>query len=149
MDEIDWTNNGSPFNIITMRPSFEIDVTDPVRLRAAKVQLTRLLEIVDFALTKYPQSQGHPDLFAKAMENGDGDHLSPHQGKPNINYIIADLPNKFTTSNVILALGVEGKENRARAKSVLNQLVKKGSLRVITEGKGRRPTEFEKVIDGE
>jgi hypothetical protein len=129
-----------------MKPDFDIYVTDPRKLHQAKIHLTRLLEIVEFALSKYEGNRnghGTPDLGLP-----DFGGFKHDTKKPDIAGIIAALPEKFTTTSVILALGSEGKDNRARAKMVLGQWVKRGKLRISKAGQGRRPTEFEKVVNG-
>ena len=125
-----------------MKSNVDIDVTDPKKLVRARAELWRLLEIVDFALGKYGHthhsSQGQVDLAIHTPNNSNG-------SKPNIREVIAALPSKFTTTDVIIGLGTEGKDNRARAKMVLSQEEKRGHIRITKAGQGRRPTEYEKV----
>lgn len=49
------------------------------------------------------------------------------------------VPNEFTTSDLILALG---KEKRTLIKSSLKQAVEDGSVLVVLKGRTRRPTKY-------
>ena len=129
-----------------MKPNIEIDVTDPKKLQRAIHELRRLLEIAEFALGKYvkPQDNGHgtPRLPMPGL-----DMVLDHpviESTQSIEHIIRSMPPKFTTTDVILALGDEGKENRGRVKMALKRAVGQ-SLRLVRAGIGRRPSEYEKV----
>src|SRR6267142_3214184 len=112
---------------LNVKYSTNIDISDHASLEAAKSNLVRLLSIVEFALSK--------SIVAPVVTNG----------RPDIRHFINGLPDNFSMTDVILSLGDEGKENRARAKMVLMQLIKLNQLKVVRLGKGRRPTEYQKI----
>jgi hypothetical protein len=123
----------------------EIDVSDPKQLAKAKAELTRLLKIVDFAMLQVhgTQSDGsQPDLSGFAHPH---DPSKPSTSERIIRDAIAVLPQQFTTSDVILHLGGEGKEMRATVKMVLKRSVEEGILRLARPGQGRKPNLYEKT----
>src|SRR3989442_865590 len=104
-----------PIHSWLMKPHLDIDVTDPKKLARARAELSRLLEIVEFALGKYSHARnGESDLPMPIQHEGHNQNGA--EEKPNIREVIARLPIKFTTSDVIVGLGNEGKENRPRVK---------------------------------
>jgi hypothetical protein len=123
---------------------FEIDLSDRSQLVKAKDELARFLTIVEFALT---QQNGHnrtvngqePLALIEARTSQVRDAYKP------IMEIVKGLPNSFTTSDVIIALGDNGKEYRAVAKGAIADAVQRGIIRLVEVGKGRRPSKFSKV----
>src|SRR5437016_1765553 len=106
-----------------MKPHLDIDVTDPRKLTKARDELRRLLEIVEFALTKYtaPQHRNGQAEFIATISDG-----SNYGTGVDVNGVIAKMPSAFTTSDVIVALGTEGKENRNRVKIALKKALDEG-----------------------
>jgi len=123
--------------------NFEIDISDPRKLTRVKSELTRLLTIVDFALAQHLANRGiiqEGGLFAAS--NG---RSYDEQEKPILS-VIHSLPQRFTTTDVIIGMGEQGKESRGAIKLELKRAVDAGNIRVIEPGLGRRPTKYEKIL---
>jgi hypothetical protein len=128
-----------------MKTYSDIDITDPRKLERNKAELTRLLEIVEFALGKYKHvgDNGQSEL-PLPVQAADVEHITTKDGR-SIMEIVRNLPATFTTSDVMVALGNDGKDNRGRVKMALKRAVEAGWLHVAKAGVGRRPSLFEKV----
>ena len=126
-----------------MKSNLDIDITDPKKLLRARDELRRLLEIVEFALTKYGKEphNSHSELTLPLATDPPSQPGSSRQ----ILEVISKLPLKFTTSDVIQGLGEDGKDSRPKVKMILKQAVENGILRITSRGLGRRPSEYEKV----
>lgn len=59
--------------------------------------------------------------------------------------IISALPKEFTTSDVIVGLGENGKRDRVLAKSAIADAINRNVLDVLEAGKGRRPSRYIKL----
>lgn len=109
--------------------NLQIDLNNRVQLLAQRKELQRWLEVVEFALSKL-----EPMPVAPAT-NGTG------EANP-ILAAIAQAPARFKSSTIYNALPPT---ERNMAKDTLRSQVVAGKLKVISAGKGRRPTLYEKV----
>jgi hypothetical protein len=139
--------------VSTMKTQFsDIDIADPKKLARAKVELTRLLRIVDFALLEYgrasssgPQAELPMEGILLQSETRRTNGHEPRETEKLVLDVIERLENRFTTSDVILAFGNEGKEKRPQIKLALKRAVENGTIRVVKLGQGRRPSQYEKA----
>jgi hypothetical protein len=125
----------------------EIDIGNRQELVKTKNELNRYLNIVEFALAEFDKSK-HPT-------NGDG-LLPLHQvaesgvaawrtaDVPILN-AIQGLNSRFTTSDVVIALGDKGKDSRGAIKMTLKRAIEAGTVRLVEAGQGRRPSKYEKI----
>ncbi len=109
----------------------KIDLCNRSQLLKKKATLTKLLEVVDFAICQFSAS--------------DEQNSEIRQGDRPVWAVIAKLGDKFTTSDVMLGFGEAAKENRYALKRSLLRFQRANLLRVIEQGRGRKPTQYEKV----
>ena len=142
--------------VFAMKTQFsDIDITDPKKLSRAKVELTRLLRIVEFALLEHagagssdPQAELPMEtsrVILPALQTVRANGHEPRESDRLVLDIINRLENRFTTTDVILAFGDEGKERRPQIKLALRRAVEAGTIRVVKLGQGRRPSQYEKA----
>lgn len=122
----------------------EIDISDPRKLTRIKTELTRLLNIVDFALAQHAANQPTSSGPLLPLQHQNGDPTPLQKAESEILEIIDSLPKRFTTTDVMLAMGDRGKERRNTIKLVLKEAARVGVVRLARTGKGRRPNEYEK-----
>jgi hypothetical protein len=122
----------------------EIDIRDPKSLERARAELTRVLEIVEFALSKYRGNSNGKHQDDLAIRVPAETPPATRESDTAVLDVVSRLPNKFTTTDVILAFGDEGKENRTRIKLALKRAVESGKLTLAKRGVGRRPSEYAK-----
>lgn len=117
----------------------EIDISDRNELNKTRAELQRLLNVVEFAISemerKHQNGNGSPELVLEIPRSDDAP----------IRDIIGRMPKQFSTTDVVLAMGDDGKEKRGLIKSALKRAVENGVISVSVQGRGRCPTEFEKV----
>jgi hypothetical protein len=129
----------------------DIDISDPKKLSRAKLELTRLLKIVDFALLQHAGGESlspQPELPMRgihALSGGGNNGHGPKEIDRRVIEIIDGLPNRFTTTDVILGFRDEAKEKRPQIKLALKRAVLNELIRVEKLGQGRRPSEYEKI----
>lgn len=123
----------------------EIDITDQKQLVKAKADLTQLLAIVDFAISQKNGSHHNGVHNVTSLLPLDSVNEVRPVFQPILD-IIARLPDQFTTSDVIVALGENGKRDRPLAKSAITDAVERDVIRIVELGKGRRPTTYSKVL---
>ena len=134
--------------------NIEIDITDPKKLARARASLLRWLKIVDFALLEYsgrhqaptngqtePQSDEVQSNLVLTHVNG----TAYRETDAQITALLQTMKRKFTTTDLILGLGDRGKESRYRVKMALKRAEGEGEIRLVKPGKGRRPSEYEKI----
>lgn len=105
--------------------NFGIDVRNRESLERAKSEISTLLRIVDFAIAEH----------AVPIEPWCANEIMT---------AVQQMPNQFTTSDVVIAFGQTGKEKRSAIKVALADAVATGKLRVVRHGCGRRPNVYEK-----
>jgi len=124
--------------------NLEIDISDPRQLSKIRAELTRLLSIVDFAISQHNSAHGKAlegqSTLLHPIDNGAENGSRTHP----VDAAIEAVPLRFTTSDVIVALGNEGKASRSAVKLALKKLADAGEIRIVKPGQGRRPTEYEK-----
>ena len=125
---------------------FDVNLNDARALRKAKAELSRLLTIIDFALSKIEPANrnGHDRTLPLELTRNALDILASE--KPILD-IVNRLPDQFTTSDVIIALGDEGKEKRNAVKFTLSREVERKHLNLLVKGQGRRPSKYMKVVE--
>ena len=132
----------------------EIDLTDRASLLKTQAELNRMLNIVKFALEQIPNHRPNGQ-----MERSNLVFLEPEQhrlldsNRSNIDqevlHIIYKLPGKrFTTSDVMVEMGTKAKEKRGAIKMALKRAVDADFIRILEPGKGRKPSTYERVLEG-
>lgn len=126
--------------------NIDIDVTDLTKLLKVQSELTRILRIVDYAVLQHKAagSNGHPGF--PFVEQGHGD-IAPGNTLLGDKFetVVKGLPNRFTTTTVMVGMGDLAKLNRGAIRSSLTKLQEDGKIRLVEPGRGRKPSIFEKV----
>jgi hypothetical protein len=122
----------------------EIDIRDPKSLARARTELTRVLEIVEFALSKYSGNSNGKHQEDLAIPAAVETPPATRESDFAVWEVISSLPNKFSTTDVILGFGNEGKDSRSMIKLALKRAVENGALTLTRRGVGRRPSEYAK-----
>jgi hypothetical protein len=121
----------------------EIDLDDRRQLEKTRAELQRYLGIIEFALqekTTNGNGNGHLELLQIPTI-----HTNIRNEDASIMAVIDSLPKRFSTTDVVIGMGDEGKEKRGAIKSLLKRGAENGIFQIATQGRGRRPTEWEKV----
>jgi len=108
----------------------DIDLNDRRQVLQARDDIARLIKIVDFAIENTPR------IETRGLPLGD----------KFIWDIVETLPDRFSTTDIIVALGTIGKEKRGLVKCVLARAVQAKLIAVLVRGRGRRPTSYFKVM---
>ena len=124
---------------------FEIDISDPKKLRQQRSELHRLLNIVDFALAQHTSHQGNGHVAAPELPLPLPRPAIASTKAAAVQATLQQMPRRFTTTDMVIAMGDEGKPMRTAIKFGLRAAVKKGRIRLINTGVGRKPNEYEKV----
>lgn len=129
---------------------FDVDLNSPRELEKARIELTRMLSIVEYALTQFQSSRnGHHQKHSAELPMGNSiisNGLKLAESAKPILDAIEGVPKVFTTSDIIVALGDKGKESRNAVKFVLMRAVNAKRLTLLEAGKGRRPSKYEKIL---
>ncbi len=127
----------------------EIDLGDPRQLAKTRAELQRYLQIVEFALKeeleKARNENGHNNVHPELLRVPTL-QVSYNEDDESVFAVMNRLPSRFTTTDLILGFGDEAKEKRTLIKSVLKRAEQQGKITPVVRGKGRRPTEYEKVL---
>ena len=121
----------------------DVDISDRGQLLKAKAELARLLSVVEFALSQFGQPR-NGDIQRTLFVSSNGHSEVREKDKPILE-VIDSLSKKFTTSDVIIALGEKGKESRSAVKAAIRRSIESGFIKLIEAGEGRRPSKYEKV----
>ncbi len=121
----------------------EIDLSDQAQLVKAREELRSLLEIVEFAMAR--RSRGPKPSPNQPSLEGIESSSETVVADPRIKEIINTLPYRFTTSDVLNALGDEPKPKRDLVKVTLRRMVDANQLIEVEKGRGRKPTTYEHV----
>jgi hypothetical protein len=124
----------------------QIDISDRGQLRAAESELSRLLKIVQFALTAFdPASRNGSQAVPVPIETtnpAEAFNSTPEA----VLRVIHSLPKRlFSTTDVMLRMGDEAKQKRAQIKQALKRAVTAGFITCVKPGRGRRPTKYRRV----
>lgn len=124
--------------------NFEIDISDPKKLAKVRNDLTKMLTIVDFAITQHSTNRHHPadGLLPLPIAKNGSDF---RKADAPILEVLEHLANKFTTTDIVIGMGNEGKESRGAIKMALKRAIEAGTVRLIQKGQGRRPSQYEKT----
>lgn len=117
----------------------EIDLENLSALRTQRAQLTKMLALIDLALS---QDQRH------AGQNGGitGNETPENAGDDLVASIIQRLPTTFNGSDVYEAVEAQGSDlSRGAIRAALGRAVVAEQIRIIEMGQGRRPTSYEKM----
>lgn len=124
----------------------EIDLSDRRQLESLKQELERYLSIVEFALSqpRDARKNGNDTALPLVFATPNEEVASKGTDAP-VRYIIGQLPNKFTTTDVFLKFGEDAKQKRGAIKMSMKRAEADGLIRVAEPGRGRKPTRYEKV----
>ena len=130
-------------NYYSVSMKLDVDISDRGQLLKAKAELARLLSVVEFALSQFGQPR-NGDIQRTLFVSSNGHSEVREKDKPILE-VIDSLSKKFTTSDVIIALGEKGKESRSAVKAAIRRSIESGFIKLIEAGEGRRPSKYEKV----
>jgi hypothetical protein len=116
----------------------EIDLNNKAELKRQQAELTRYLEIIDFALSKenplkLGEGMGEPALSSKNGSAGISEVLAKIESLPQA-FLSTDL---YALTDTFISRGV--------VKSALSDQIGKGKIKETQKGIGRRPTKFQKI----
>ena len=141
-----WKNNGCAIwkarYIVKMKAQSSLlnIINDPRELAKARAELTRMLEVVDFALSKHNgKSNGEQRGGAGIGASAETPSAAQEADAEVLEVVNRFEKKRFSTTDVVLAYGNDGKEKRSRIKLALKRAVKNGKLRLLKPGRGRRP----------
>jgi hypothetical protein len=117
----------------------EIDLNNKAELKRQQAELTRYLEIIEFALSK----ENHSKTGNGTGELGLADQVDSRAGISEVLVKLETLPRTFLSTD-LYAL-TDTFISRGVAKAALNEQIEKGKLKEIQKGIGRRPTKFQKL----
>jgi hypothetical protein len=123
--------------------NLNIDITNARQLRQARDELTRLLNIVEYAIRQNATGGTKPEEVDQLQLQTTNGHTNLSVEAP-VMEVIKSLPEHFSTTDIIVALGDKGKDSRSAVKMVLKRAVNTGRLRLISKGIGRRPSQYAK-----
>lgn len=129
--------------------NLEIDLADPNQLARLRSELRRYLGVVEFALKeskKIDEAQGTLDLPMPLPTQFSHVRNGVKSTDNKVKRIIDSLPTRFNSTDVFLKFGEEAKIRRGAIKLSLKRALQDNKIRVLTPGKGRRATRFERVL---
>lgn len=109
-----------------------VDLCSLISLTNKKTELEGLLETINFAIERLPKN-----------EFSNGSIISPH--KPVFD-VLKSLPDRFSTSDVMIAMGPFSKESRGTIKSALMKFQERKMIACVEKGSGRKPNTYVKLI---
>jgi hypothetical protein len=122
----------------------EIDISNRVELNKLKTELSRYLKVVDFAISELDSGKPNFTDGQLSLMNGNG-HTPIGKFDERVSHIITTLPKRFNTTDVMIQIGDDAKENRGSIKLALKRAVENERITVAQAGVGRRPTVYEQA----
>ncbi len=98
----------------------------------------------------------HLTKVASGLAQYQQERLNPNDahtnGRPSVNkiedivqHVIQALPKYFTTTDVMIGVGMDAKENRAAIKLAIKRAIEAKTVSILEHGAGRRATKYEKI----
>ena len=123
--------------------NLDVNLADRKQLEQLRKELRHYLGVVEYALKDAGASQGN-DTLPLPMSFPRASHWVGATDE-RVRRIIKDLPLQFDSTDIFLRFGEEAKTRRGAIKMSIKRAIEDKRIRVLTPGKGRRPTKFERA----
>jgi hypothetical protein len=127
--------------------NLEIDLSDRSQLVRLRNELKRYLGVIEYALKESgPADDGQGTLPLPMPAEFSHIRNRVKSTDEKVRKIIDSLPLRFNSSDIFLKFGDEAKMRRGAIKLSIKRAVDDKKIRVLTAGRGRRPTRFERAL---
>jgi hypothetical protein len=125
----------------------DTDTDNEAALLKTRAEANQVVTMVDFALgqRKNTTNSGLSGINRVFHHSSGPMDLNVRAEYRPIMDIIDRLPMEFSTSDVIVGLGENGKRDRPLAKGAITDAINRNVIRLVEAGKGRRPSRYAKA----